>query len=148
MEKGGRIVQLGSGSAFTPLPYFNVYASTKAYVVHYTKALNYELKKYGVRATCFCPGWVHTEFIDRAKSSGGKTQPLPEKLRPLLNCEKVVKKALRAMDKGKAVYRTGIFTKLQHLLYKLIPASFLSKGWLIMSFEKETLKNRDDCKKQ
>jgi len=143
MERGGRIVQLGSGSAFTPLPYFNVYAATKAYVVHYTKALNYELKKYGVRATCFCPGWVHTEFIDKATAEGGKTQPDPKKLRPLLNCEKVVTKALRAMDKGKAVFRTGIFTKLQHILYKLVPTALLSRSWLMMSFSKKQLEEQN-----
>ena len=56
MQKGGRIIQLGSGSCFTPLPYFNVYSSGKVFVLHYTKSLNFELKKYGVRATCFCPG--------------------------------------------------------------------------------------------
>ena len=27
MELGGRIIQLGSGSCFTPLPYFNIYSS-------------------------------------------------------------------------------------------------------------------------
>ena len=148
MERGGRIVQLGSGSAFTPLPYFNVYAATKSYVVHYTKALNYELKKYGVKATCFCPGWVHTEFIGKAKSGGGKTQPDPKKLKPLLNCEKIVRKALSAMDKGKTVYRTGLFTKMQHLLYKLLPSCFLSNGWLMMSFDSKTLKSRNDTENQ
>ena len=51
MELGGRIIQLGSGSCFTPLPYFNIYSSSKVFVLHYTKSLNYELKKYGVRAT-------------------------------------------------------------------------------------------------
>lgn len=146
MERGGRIVQLGSGSAFTPLPYFNVYAATKAYVVHYTKALNYELKKYGVRALCFCPGWVHTEFIDKAKSGGGKTQPQGERLRPLLCCESAVKKALSAMDKGKSVYRIGTFTKLQHLLYKLLPTEILTKGWLAFSFDKKELSARNERK--
>ena len=58
IKRGGRIVELGSGSCFTPLPNFNVYAASKAFVLHYTKALNYELIKYGVRATCFCHGWV------------------------------------------------------------------------------------------
>ena len=66
MEKGGRIIELGSGSCFTPLPNFNVYAASKAFVLHYSKALYYEAKKYGVTVTCFCPGWVHTEFLDTA----------------------------------------------------------------------------------
>jgi len=53
MKKGGRIIELGSGSCFTPLPHFNVYAASKSFILHYTKALNYELKPYAVRATCF-----------------------------------------------------------------------------------------------
>ena len=36
MEIGGRIIQLGSGSCFTPLPYFNIYSSSKVFVLHYT----------------------------------------------------------------------------------------------------------------
>ena len=34
MEKGGRIIEMGSGSCFTPLPYFNVYSSSKVFVLH------------------------------------------------------------------------------------------------------------------
>ena len=90
MKRGGRIVQLGSGSCFTPLPYFNVYSSSKVFVLHFTKSLNYELKKYGIRATCFCPGWVETEFLDSAGMSNTVTHP--KKIAPLLKKEKVVKK--------------------------------------------------------
>ena len=48
MSDRGRIIELGSGSCFTPLPHFNVYSSSKVFVLHYTKALNYELPK-GIR---------------------------------------------------------------------------------------------------
>ena len=34
MERGGRIIELGSGSCFTPLPYFNTYAASKSFVLH------------------------------------------------------------------------------------------------------------------
>ena len=132
MERGGRIVQLGSGSAFTPLPYFNVYAATKAYVVHYTKALNYEIKKYGRRATCFCPGWVHTEFIGKATEKQGVTRPRDSAMKPLLNCQKVVKGCIKASDKGRAMYVTNWYTKLQHLLFKIVPDPILTKIWLGM----------------
>ena len=80
MEKGGRIIELGSGSCFTPLPYFNTYASSKAFVLHYTKSLNYEIKKYGLRATCFCPGWVETEFLGKATDNSSVTMPKSMKL--------------------------------------------------------------------
>ena len=127
MESGGRIVQLGSGSCFTPLPYFNIYSSSKVFVLHYTKSLNYELKKYGVRATCFCPGWVGTDFLDKSVANGNTH---PKKIKPVLNCEKVVRGCLKASIKGKAMFVTGKYTKFQHVLFKLVPDCILSRIWL------------------
>ncbi len=132
MMRGGRIIELGSGSAFTPLPYFNVYAAGKAFVLHYSKALSYEVKKYGVSVTCFCPGWVHTEFIGKAKADASVTAPPTEALVPLLDCKKVVSGCVRAANRGKRMYVVGYFTKMQHLLYKLLPSSLLSLGWIYM----------------
>jgi short-subunit dehydrogenase len=130
MERGGRIVQLGSGSCFTPLPYFNVYSSSKVFVLHYTKALNYEIKKYGLRATCFCPGWVETDFLDIAADNGDVT--MPKSTKPLLKKEKVVEKCIKAMVKGKTMCVTNWYTKMQHVLFKILPDCILSKLWLGM----------------
>ena len=132
MVRGGRIIQLGSGSCFTPLPYFNVYSSGKVFVLHYTKSLNFELKKYGVRATCFCPGWVHTEFLGKATAKSDVTRPRDDAMKPLLNCEKVVKGCIKAADKGRAMYVTNWYTKLQHLLFKILPDPILTHLWLGM----------------
>jgi short-subunit dehydrogenase len=130
MEKGGRIIEMGSGSCFTPLPYFNVYSSSKVFVLHYTKALNHEIKKYGVRATCFCPGWVETEFISLAKRNSGVT--MPKSTKPLLNAKKCVAKCIKASIKGKSMYVTNWFTKMQHALFKIVPDCILTKIWLGM----------------
>ena len=130
MERGGRIVQLGSGSCFTPLPYFNVYSSSKVFVLHYTKALNYEIKKYGLRATCFCPGWVETDFLNIAADNGEVT--MPKSTKPLLKKEKVVRKCINAMVKGKNMCVTNWYTKMQHVLFKILPDCILSKLWLGM----------------
>ena len=132
MKRGGRIVNMGSGSCFTPLPYFNVYSSGKVFVLHYTKSLNFELKKYGIRATCFCPGWVGTEFIGKVSCDEDKavSRPPESELRPLLNCEKVVRGCLKAVKRGRTMYVTGKYTKMQHVLFKLVPDSILTKIWL------------------
>ena len=135
MEQGGRIIELGSASCFTPLPNFNVYASSKAFVLHYTKALNYELRKYGVRATCFCPGWVETEFIGKAASRGGVS--MPKFTKPILNCERVVRGCVRASVRGRAMYVTNWFTKMQHVLFKLLPDSILSRAWMLIQKEEQ-----------
>ena len=136
MQNGGRIIQLGSGSCFTPLPYFNVYSSGKVFVLHYTKSLNFELKKYGVRATCFCPGWVHTEFLGKATAKAGVTRPRDNAMKPLLNCKKVVKGCIKASDKGNTMYVTNWYTKMQHVLFKILPDPILTHLWRGM-LEKE-----------
>ncbi len=137
MERGGRIIELGSGSCFTPLPYFNTYASSKAFVLHYTKGLKHEIKKYGVSATCFCPGWVETEFLGKATAKEGVTQPSESTMKPLLNCKKVVRGCVKAANKGKVMYVTNWYTKLQHLLFKLVPDCLLTKTWISMVKKKK-----------
>ena len=132
MERGGRIIQLGSGSCFAPLPYFNTYSSGKVFVLHYTKSLNFEIKKYGLRATCFCPGWVHTEFLGKATAKPGITRPKESAMKPMLNCADVVKCCIKASDKGRVMYVTNWYTKLQHLLFKIIPDPILTHLWLGM----------------
>ena len=130
MQKGGKIIELGSGSCFTPLPYFNVYSSSKVFVLHYTKALNYEIKKYGISATCFCPGWVETEFIGKALLDGKTTHP--KKMKPLLSAEKVVRGCIKAAERGRPMYVVNWFTKMQHALFKLVPDFILTRIWLRM----------------
>ena len=129
MERGGRIIELGSGSCFTPLPYFNIYSSSKVFVLHYTKSLNFELQRYGVRATCFCPGWVDTEFLGKSLANGNTH---PKTMKPLLKCEDVVRKCVRASLKGRTMCVTNWYTKLQHVMFKLLPDKLLSKMWLGM----------------
>ena len=94
--------------------------------------LKFEVKKYGVTATCFCPGWVDTEFIGKAVEAGGKASPAPTALKPLLNCKKVVRGCVRAANKGKTVYATGKFTRLQSFLYRVAPHGILSRTWIKM----------------
>ncbi len=127
MEKGGRIVEMGSGSCFTPLACFNTYASSKSFVLHYTKALNYEIKKYGLRATCFCPGWVETEFLGNATEKSDVT--MPKAMKPLLKTEKVVAKCIKKMKRGRTMCVTNWYTKLQHMMFKLMPDCLLSSTW-------------------
>ncbi len=129
MERGGRIIELGSASAFAALPAFNVYASTKSFVLHYTRALNYEIKKDGICATCFCPIWVDTEFIGKA-ARGERTEP--KKYWPLLDCKRAVAGCLRAARRGRVLYTTNWYARLMHLLSKIAPAALASRVWVGM----------------
>ncbi len=57
----GRILNVTSVAAFSPLPSMALYAASKAYVLSLTEALAAELKGTGVSATALCPGLTRTE---------------------------------------------------------------------------------------
>jgi short-subunit dehydrogenase len=132
MKKGSHIIELGSGSCFTPLPNFNVYAAGKSFILHYTKALKYEIKPLGITATAFCPGWVDTEFLGKATEIDGAKGPKAKAIKPLLRADKVVAKAIRDAKRGRVMSVTNWYTKLQHLLFKILPDCLLTKAWLGM----------------
>ena len=71
MAPGSHILQLDSLSAFQPVPYITTYGATKAFVLSYSRAMNRELKKSGIRCMAMNPGWVKTEFFNHAFQTNG-----------------------------------------------------------------------------
>lgn len=124
MSAGGEIYQLGSLSAFQPVPYINVYGATKAFVLSFSRALNVELKKSGIRVMAVCPGWVKTEFFDHAVTDDTITY-----YNRFFTAEQVVTRALRDMKKGKDVSVCGASVRNQVRLTKLLPHRLVMRIW-------------------
>jgi short-subunit dehydrogenase len=59
----GYIMQIASTGAYQPTPTYAAYAATKAYVLSYGEALNFELRGTGVSCTVISPGVTATEFL-------------------------------------------------------------------------------------
>ena len=70
----GHIVNIASTAAFQPVPYFAAYSATKAYVLHFSEALAYELKPKNVFVTTICPGATVSEFGQTAGFKDGEMQ--------------------------------------------------------------------------
>lgn len=134
--RGGHIIEMGSASCFTPLPNFNIYAAGKAFILHYTKALRFEIRHLGISATAFCPGWVDTGFLGIADGGREVHMPTEASRRPLLRPGRAVKGAIRAARHGRSLYVTNWYTKLQHLLSKFLPSDILTRQWLKMQNRK------------
>lgn len=128
MKKGGRVLILGSASAFQPLPEFNLYASTKAFVVHFSRALNVELKSRRISVTCVCPGYVRTEFFQVAQDT--KNPYTCQNFKPMYEPEDVVRKALSDSKKGRDLSVLGLDTKMKRLSGKLLPAKLVMRVWM------------------
>lgn len=124
MEKGAKILNLSSASAFQPVPYINLYAATKAFERSYSRALNAELKTYGITVTAVCPSWVDTDML--LKEIKGKKVRFPGIVAP----EKVVKKALQDAKRGKDMSICSFYVKCQYFNVKLLPQKWTMKIWL------------------
>lgn len=128
MKKGSHIINIASQAAFQPLPYQNVYSSTKAFVRNYSRALNVELKGTGISVTAVCPGWVRTALYDRAIIGADKAT---RKFVGMVSPDQVAAKALRDAKRNKDISVYGIHTKLLHVAAKIIPQRMAMKIWLM-----------------
>ncbi len=119
MRRGGRILEISSTSAFSPLPGINVYAATKAFLLHFTKTLHYELLPEGIHVTAVCPYWIRdTEFIPTAQEEKpGSYHRFPLATRT----EDVVAKSLRASRRNQWVCTPGLMCTLHRAGAGLLP---------------------------
>ena len=126
MSRGARILEICSSAAFQPLPGFNVYAATKAFLLRYSRALRWEVAPRGIKVTAVCPGWIKTEFMQVARDTknGRTVRSYPFALRP----ETVARRALRD-SRVLAVTTCGLPALVQRVASKFLPHCFIMACW-------------------
>ena len=124
LHRGSSIVNLASNASWQPVPYMNVYAASKAYVLSLTRALGRELKPKGVHTMAVCPFWVQTEFFDRAVRDDTITY-----YNHIYKPEEIVARAMKDLKKRRKVSICGLQVKAQVLAVKLLPMDFVMNTW-------------------
>lgn len=123
----GGVLNVASTAAFVGGPKMAMYYSSKAYVLSLTEALHDEVKSYGIRVTCLCPGPVSTSFQEKSgikKSKKAKSY--------LMTADKVAQEGYRGFLKNKTIVIPGYRNKLLVIGTKIIPRS-LSRRIVLMS---------------
>lgn len=118
-ERGGVIMNIASTAAFQPTPYLSTYGASKAFLLHWSLALNEDLKGTGVSTLAVCPGPTATNFFRRA---GFDEAPAGAALGQ--TSEQVVRASLKALAKGKSMVVSGWTNWLIALLGSKTP-----KAW-------------------
>lgn len=126
LRQGSEVYQIASLSSFQPVPYLAVYGATKAYVLSFTRAIGAELRKKGIKMMAICPGWVKTEFFDRAVVKEGVITYFNQ----FFTSEQIVRRAMRDMKKGKDVSVCGPKIRAQVLLTKLLHHRAVMRIWM------------------
>ena len=113
MREGARIVNMGSNSAWQPVPYQTVYGASKSYVLNFSRSLGR-----------VCPGWIKTEFQQVAHHDD-YIRYVDRWYGP----EEVAVQALKDLKKGKIVSILGRPVRRQVRLVKFLPVSLVMDIW-------------------
>jgi short-subunit dehydrogenase len=120
--RGGVVITVASTAAFQPTPYLATYGATKAFVLHWSLALNEELRGTGVSTLALCPGPTSTDFFQRAGLEKGSVPNMFGE-----TSEKVVLAALRAVASGKTVVVSGWKNKVMTAAVTKLPKALVAR---------------------
>ena len=115
-NKNGGIINVSSLASFQPMPYFSVYAATKAFVTSFTIGLYEEYRKQNIRVLGVCPGYTKTNFNKRAD--------MPDNHHAtgyIMSAEAVVKQSLKAYVDNKYILINGFTNKIARGIMRILP---------------------------
>lgn len=124
MTSGSGIVNMGSNSAWQPVPYQAVYGASKSYVLSLSRALWRELRPKGIHVMCVCPGWIKTEFQQAAQHD--KYIRYVDKW---YGPDEVAAQAMKDLGKKKLVSILGHPVRCQVRLVKFLPVKLVMSIW-------------------
>lgn len=126
-RRSGAIINMASTAGFQPMPYFSVYAASKAFVLSFSEALWAENRDYNVSVLAVCPGPTDTSFFQDAK--------FPKFLAKAAEAnntskEVVVREALQALEKKQSSVVPGdIRNQLVANAHRFLPREALTNLW-------------------
>ncbi|MDP9798383.1 short-subunit dehydrogenase [Catenuloplanes nepalensis] len=97
-RRSGGVINVSSVSGYGVTAPGSTYTATKAYVINFSESIAQSVRRYGVRVLALCPGFVRTEFHQRA---GIPTAGSPGWI--WLDAGTVAAKALADLRKGRYV---------------------------------------------
>ncbi|MFE0191904.1 SDR family NAD(P)-dependent oxidoreductase [Streptomyces sp. NPDC059008] len=116
-RRRGAVVNVASVAAFVPR---GTYGASKAWVVQFTQGAARDLSGSGVRLMALCPGFVRTEFHQRA---GMGTDNIPGWM--WLDADKLVDAAMKDLMRGKSLSIPDPRYKALTGALKLVPRAVL-----------------------
>ena len=124
MQAGDAIVNMGSNSAWQPVPWQAVYGASKSYVLSLSRALWRELRPRGIHVMCVCPGWVKTEF-----QAAARHDDYIRYVDRWYGPEEVAEQAMKDLKKKKLVSILGHPVRRQVRLVKFLPVKLIMAIW-------------------
>jgi len=117
-RKSGGVINISSLASFQSIPYFSIYAATKAFVTSFTRGIYEEYREYGIKILGVCPGYTKTKFNIRAHM---QEQSVPGYT---MTSQAVVDESLKAYSKGKYLIINGKVNRFAKFITSILPTSW------------------------
>ena len=119
----GMILNVASTTSFQPLPFWAVYAGTKAYVSSFTQAIACEFSPFGIVVSCLYPGTTRTKFLDTAglHHSAGWWSVGSMIHRAAMNPVSVARSGFSGLMRGRRRIVPGLINKFHFYFIQFIP---------------------------
>ncbi|MBE7172612.1 MAG: SDR family NAD(P)-dependent oxidoreductase [Williamsia sp.] len=118
------LLNVGSTTAYQTVPYLNVYAASKAFVLSFTRGLRYELRKSNISVSCLSPGSTDTDFVNRARMGESVRKTAA---RVNMSPDEVARIAVRGLFRGNSEIIPGWINKLNAWLPSFFPKSLVER---------------------
>lgn len=120
-RRRGDVLIVASTAAFQAVPYATTYAATKGFDLLFAEGLAEEMRPYGVRVCCLCPGPTQSEFREIA-GQPGRVWRLQE------TAEKVARVGLAGLAAGKSCVVSGFTNNLGVMGQRLAPRRLVTRA--------------------
>lgn len=100
----GNIINIASVAGFQAMPYFSIYAATKAFILSFSEALWAENRNDGIHVVAVCPGPTETNFFQEAEFPTFLVDVAAKNYTPV---KVVVQEALEAIEKKQPIVIPG-----------------------------------------
>lgn len=118
-----RIINVASLAAYYPMPVKAMYASSKRFLLDFSRALGEEIRPLGATVTALCPaGMPTTPECIKAIESQGMAGWITTR-----NVGFVASGAINSALKGKAVYIPGFLNRLLKVLGSIVPSFVVAR---------------------
>lgn len=115
------VLNVSSTAAYQAMPTMALYAASKSFVLSFSRALRYELRKTNISVSCLSPGPTATGFVSRAGLEA--LADLADKFN--MSAATVASVGLKGMFNRKSEIIPGIVNKLS-----VFGATHLPKSWI------------------
>ena len=119
-RRSGYVLIVSSTAAYQAVPYISTYAATKGFELLFAEGLAEEMRAYGVRVCCLCPGSTESEFSQVAG------QP-PRTARRRESAEKVARVGLQALAEGRPRIISGRQNWVNVEAQRLVPRRLVTR---------------------